>query len=118
MVQETSEVKMIDWIIKYWLWLAILFSVFWGFYGCNYERKKQEIKWYDLIEWVGIFISEFIGSFAGWYCFSILAPRLQKPDTLGVFDIFLGTVAVIGITGYSYKIADKLIEGSSENKTT
>ena len=106
---------MINWLIKYWFWLAIPLSVFWGIYGCIEEEKRieRDIKEGNFLKinkekWIfaGIFVSEFIGSFAGWICLGILVSRYRTGGiTSGGFDVFLGTVAVIGISGYSYQIA-------------
>ncbi len=102
-----------------WLWFAIPLSCFWGVYGCKFESQVKPHKYKYLIDFIkenrleafGVFTSEFIGSFAGWYCLHLLAPSLNnynKDSELGGFDIFLGTVAVIGITGYSHKLFDKI----------
>ena len=73
------------WITNsFWYWpLAFLLSAGWGFYGCNHARNydkdgqwkpkaevknSKEICREDWIETIGIFISEFMGSLAGWYC--------------------------------------------------
>ena len=47
------------------------------------------------------------GSFAGWLCLYALFYRSQTM-TLGIFDVFLGTVAVVGVSGFSYKIVNAL----------
>ena len=91
--------------------LAVFLSLFWGIYGCN-SVKDKKIKLIDFmkndpLEVLGIFLSEFIGSLAGWYCFSLLLPRIKYPN-LGIFEVLLGTIAVIGISGYSYKLIDKI----------
>lgn len=105
---------------------AILLSIFWGFYGLNYEKNKIEkskmrgknlIRFWreDPIEAFGIFLSEFIGSFAGWFCLYILIRRfLDNQDKLGSFDIFLGTIAVLGITGYAHRLVDAINKACDE----
>jgi RsiW-degrading membrane proteinase PrsW (M82 family) len=91
------------WII--WLVLAILFSIFWGVHGFQYEKERKEGN-----AWIiaGAFLSEFIGSFAGWCCFYIFVVR-HPQFTYEAFtgaDIFLVIGAVIGMAGYSYRIAE------------
>lgn len=109
---EQKEMNQMKWMIDtpwVWLCLAILFSIFWGIYGCNNEIRKGKIKKGDRIEITGIFLSEFIGSLIGWACLYILIVRFRNPNVIvGSFDVFLGIVAVVGITGYSYKIVDAL----------
>lgn len=92
------------------LGIAFISSAFWGSYGCEVEKKKFWKKdWKGgWIEPLGIFLSEFLGSFAGWYCFYVLISRHQDKITFGNFDIFLGTIAVIGITGYSHKLVEAI----------
>lgn len=96
-----------SWIIKtiinQWLWVAVLASLFWGVYGWRYEKVKK-------IKKAGNFISEFIGSFAGWCCFYILTCRLEIPySKIEAVDIWLIIGAVVGMAGYSYRIVE-LIE--------
>jgi hypothetical protein len=102
-----------------WFVLALCCSIYWGVYGCNDVKNEnnkdknrerfENIKTYFLknkIEAIGIFMSEFIWSFLGWIALYILIQRF--PDKLGNFDIFLGTIAVIGITGYASLLSDKI----------
>lgn len=96
-------------ILRNWIWIiAFLFSLFWGIYGWAYVEKGEELKDKRLMEKIGDSLSEFAGSFIGWVFFYILVLRLQSFDKLGSFDIFLGTIAVIGICGYSFKLVDAL----------
>jgi len=95
-----------NWVINIvWSCLAILLSVFWGIYGCNNE--KESIKKLGWIEGVGIFLSEFIGSFAGWsflYVLILRRPSISSLKEVTNIDIFLAIGAVVGIAGYSYNI--------------
>lgn len=101
---------MMEWVPEHWLWFAFLFTIFWGIYGWKYIEEKKEYKDKRLIEKVGDFLSEFIGSFAGWCCFYILTVRLHEPfDKIGGVDIFLIISAIVGMAGYSYRIVE-LIE--------
>jgi hypothetical protein len=91
--------------------------MFWGIYGCKTIREDIEVekeaekktrKMY-FTKRIGIFISEFIGSFAGWCCLYILVVRLFRFPKLdfsafGGTEIFLTIAAVIGIAGYSYEL--------------
>jgi hypothetical protein len=99
---------MINWLINHWLWFAIPLSAFWGVYGVAEDKNEKE-NWekHLWIKWPGIFISEFIGSFAGWCFLYILALRLSK-DIINfrIVDILLAIGAVVGIAGYSYKIGE------------
>ena len=112
-----------NWIIKLvidnWSWFAIICSLIWGFYGCGEEIRDEEKEykegvekrecWHRCIWLIGIFLSEFIGSFIGWICLYVLVFHYNtKPLTLGSFDVFLGIVAVLGITGYAYRLADAI----------
>jgi hypothetical protein len=113
----------------YWF-IAFAMSVFWGYFGVMYERNREvteettkevdgkhvtvtrtkvEIKknlcWYEL----GTFLSDGMLSLVGWFSLYLLLINLQEPaEKFDNFNIFLGTVAVICITGYGYKIAEKL----------
>ena len=110
-VVMVSRICMFDWMINTpWFWsclvIAILFSIFWGIYGCketgeNIEVEKKGKKMY-LTKRIGIFLSESIGSLMGWACLYTLIVRLRTSNlTIGSFDVFLGIIAVLGITGYS-----------------
>ncbi|MCX5699798.1 MAG: hypothetical protein NTX01_08935 [Candidatus Omnitrophica bacterium] len=106
-----------SWVINLIFWLiAFSLSLFWGFYGCKvtdkYIKKLKDLldwkNWKNNIEPGGIFLSEFIGSFAGWCCFYIFIYRIQYRTFIGLngVDVFLIIGAVIGMAGYSYKIAE------------
>lgn len=88
-------------VFNYWLCFAFVFSGIWGIYGWNHVLGDSKV------EKTGLFVSEFIGSFAGWCCFHILTVRLHPPySTLESADIFLATGAVVGMAGYSYRIVE------------
>ena len=91
------------WDIIFWL-VAILFSVFWGMYGYNYELKKDKN---NKNERIGAFVSEFIGSLVGWYCLYIFTIHQKSPSpyqNTGTLDIFLIIGAFLGMAGYSFEI--------------
>ncbi|MDP3142491.1 MAG: hypothetical protein Q8N14_00880 [Candidatus Omnitrophota bacterium] len=106
-----------------WLCLAVLFSAFWAVYGVKEEiqdirvenekiEEKGNKRTMYLTKKVGILLSEFVGSFAGWCCLYILGVRLGFPKlsylAFGGIEIFLTVGAVIGIAGYSYKIVESV----------
>lgn len=97
-----------------WIWVAVAvpFSLLWGFYGIVDEEKKIKGAKEGFPRCVvisGIFVSEFLGSLIGWICLYYLVYRgLKLSVDLGVFDVFLGTVAIVGITGFFHQIVKKL----------
>ena len=66
----------------------------------------------------GIFLSEFIGSLAGWVCLYLLL--IRNPDfrvaSLDKVDLILSIGTVIGIAGYSYRIIDWIDTGLGKLK--
>ena len=104
-------------VSNWWLLPATVFSVFWGIYGWHYERKEYKLNYDkdDRVFGMGAVVSEFVGSFAGWCCLHILAVYLSSSYVK--FEngaIFLAISAVVGMAGYSYKIAslvDKFRKG-------
>lgn len=109
-----------------WIWVvvAVPFSLLWGFYGIAEEEKKkkeeeeenkgkekkskEEKGFFYWVVILGVFFSEFLGSLIGWTCLYFLVCRALKSVDLGVFDVFLGTVAIVGITGFFHQIVKKL----------
>jgi hypothetical protein len=67
----------------------------------QHEEEKKYIK-----KLVGIF-SDFIMAFVGWICLYVLIANLLTNSNS---DIFLGTIALLSISGYGYKIASKLLD--------
>jgi hypothetical protein len=109
---EQKEASQMDWMIpsvwfSVWSVIALIISTVWGIYGWHCKVKNEvDNKW---IEKAGAALSEFLGSFLGWCCLYVLIVRFRVvPNIIGGFDIFLGTVAVVGITGYSYRIVEAL----------
>ena len=104
-----------------WLFFvfAVVFSAFWAVYGVKQEKEdiqvgnekikeeKNKRTMYS-IKRLGVILSEFVGSFAGWCCFYILIYRIQYCTFIGLngVDVFLIIGAVIGMAGYSYKIVE------------
>ena len=95
---------------SWWLLPATVFSIFWGTYGWYYEKEEYKLDYNnkdDKVFGIGAVVSEFVGSFAGWCCLHILAVRLfSSYVTFVSADIFLAIGAVVGIAGYSYRIAE------------
>lgn len=92
-----------------WICFAIPCSVLWGIYGCI-DDSEDDKKWakHICIKRIGVFLSEFIGSFAGWCCLYIFTVRFASCPLkkLGSFDMFLIIGAVVCMAGYAYKIVD------------
>jgi hypothetical protein len=70
----------------------------------QHEEEKKYIK-----KLVGIF-SDFIMAFVGWICLYVLIANLLTNSNSDNFNIFLGTIALLSISGYGYKIASKLLD--------
>ncbi|MDD5406643.1 MAG: hypothetical protein PHE73_06870 [Sulfurovaceae bacterium] len=90
--------------IAYWF-VAIATSVMWGIYGINEENQKTCLKK------TGVFVSEFFGSMFGWSSLYLLIDRIMMGHGDN-FEIFLGIVAITGIGGYAYRLADWLSKRS------
>lgn len=56
---------------------------------------------------IGAFLSDFLLSLIGWCSLYVLMAHIECSKT-GNIDIFLGTVAVICISGYGFKISEKI----------
>lgn len=56
---------------------------------------------------IGAFISDFVWSFIGWCALYLLLSQYCSKELLGL-NIFLGIVAIVGITGYGFKIPEKM----------
>jgi len=59
---------------------------------------------------IGAFISDFAWSFIGWCALYLLLSQYCCAE-LVVLNIFLGIVAIVGITGYGFKIPEKIKVG-------
>lgn len=130
---ENLAKQILEYQCIYWI-IAFAMSTFWGYFGVKYEElieleveqtKDDEEKnsskitkyviddnkheyecWYK----VGTFVSDGLFSLVGWICLYFLLTNMaeDKLKAYENFNIFLGTVAIICITGYGYKIAEKL----------
>lgn len=59
---------------------------------------------------IGAFVSDFAWSFIGWCALYLLLSQYCYAE-LAVLNIFLGIVAIVGITGYGFKIPEKMKVG-------
>lgn len=59
---------------------------------------------------IGAFISDFAWSFIGWGALYLMLSQYSCAE-LVVLNIFLGIVAIVGITGYGFKIPEKMKVG-------
>ena len=91
--------KLIAFLITSWLCLAIIMSVFWGIRGTILFAKSRNFWWKSYQ-----FIFNFVGSFAGWFCFYALLIKSQNNITtfrgFGGSDFVLFILSLIGLTGH------------------
>ena len=59
---------------------------------------------------IGAFISDFAWSLIGWGALYLLLHQYCNEE-LATLNIFLGIVAIVGITGYGFKIPEKMKVG-------
>ena len=107
----------------YWS-VAIGMSTFWGYYGIIYEKdnnKKEEMVCelaccdyagnkpnpHPYMTSAACFLSDFAWSFIGW-CALYMLMLLFSNDKFDSLNIFLGIIAVVGITGYGSMIPEKI----------
>lgn len=69
----------------------------------------KELGW---VYGLGAFLSDFAWSILGWIALYKLHSQYCNPE-LVTFNIFLGIVAIVGITGYGFKIPEKIKIGSN-----
>jgi hypothetical protein len=106
---QVTMKDVIDFFLCYWFIIAIIVSLFWGIRGLHMSLLKD---WKDHLSKSGYFfwlsyqlIFNFIGSFAGWFCFYILLIRTQKklPELTATFDtsdFLLFLLSILGLTGH------------------
>lgn len=105
--------NLVAFLIHYWFWFAAGMSLFWGIRSVILFQKSRHFLWkaYD-------FIFNFVGSFAGWFCFYVLLIRIQNnlPDfrnvTLG--DVVLFIISLLGLTGHLPQVTYGFVEGFAE----
>lgn len=99
-------------LIKYWLLSAIVMSLFWGIRSTIlFGEKKFWMMSYQ-------FLFNFIGSFAGWFCFVALLTRVQDylPSFVGFTsgDIVLFFTSLLGLTGHLPQATYGIVQGFAE----
>lgn len=89
----------------HWLWLAVAFSLFWGFHGSYFFAGKISRPWVGSILRITYhFVFNFVGSFTGWACLYVLVFRLNgqalwtREFTGGDVTLFL--LSFLGLTGH------------------
>lgn len=100
------------WSVGFWV-LAVVVSGYWVCDAARWTQKQiDDGKEYDEYEF-SHGLSDFLVSFGGWGALYLLLANLitGAHDT---FNAFLGTIAILGISGYGYKIAGKLTEEKPE----
>lgn len=73
------------------------------------KMKNPKISWKAIgtMHSIGAFVSDFVWSIMGWSALYVLLSQYQC-EKLVHLNIFLGIVAVVGITGYGFKIPEKI----------
>lgn len=95
--------------ISFWT-IALIVSLLWGIDGVRFdleEGNKKNSGWKFRLKLIGIFVSDTIGSLLGWGALYLLLASFMVGRG-GVFEIFLGIVALAGITGFGYRLSDWL----------
>ncbi len=113
--------RLIELLLASWFWFATIMSLFWstrsvilfrnqGIYGRNFYENF----WWKSYE----FIFNFVGSFAGWFCFYALLIRTQNniPRFQGFTggDIILFIVSLLGLTGHLPQTIYGFVESFAE----
>lgn len=135
LTRNTEITDIMTIVKKYWIFTAIVFSIFWGirsvvlFITDPIDRLPKDKKGLYVFRikyrkfsknLIGIyqFIFNFIGSFFGWVCLYILIIRVESnlPDysKLNIYDLILFILVLLGLTGHLPQIAYGLIESIGE----
>jgi hypothetical protein len=87
-------------IFQNWIIVALITSLFWGFYGiAHFHFTITGFR--KIFAVIYQFNFNFLGSFAGWCCFHILTNRLRAPyENINSIDFILGLLTFIGLTGH------------------
>lgn len=105
--------RLINFLIASWFWLALIMSLFWGTRSVILFGISRNFWWKSYQ-----FIFNFVGSFAGWFCFYVLLIRTQNNmprfQTLTIGDIILFVVSLLGLTGHLPQVTYGLVEGFAE----
>jgi hypothetical protein len=76
-------------------------------YSLEILNLKNAFEYLGLVYSMGAFISDFIWSFIGWCSLYLLLSQYDCVE-LVTLNVFLGIVAIVGITGYGFQIPDKM----------
>ena len=98
-------------MLKLWLIPASIMSIFWGLRSVCLFTKDSPSLFKNKVPWIGKFwigsyqfISNFVGSFAGWCCLYVLLIRLQSNypnlDYINLMDLFLFIFSLLGLAGH------------------
>ena len=100
-------------LITSWFWLALGMSFFWGIRS-TILFTRSKIFWWKSYQ----FIFNFVGSFAGWFCFYVLLIRTQNNmpqfQGFGGVDIALFILSLLGLTGHLPQVIYGIVEGFAE----
>jgi hypothetical protein len=110
------------WSTLYWI-IAIGMSVFWGRYGIIYENDNKKARLacesehcehnvekpsgHSYMVNTACFLSDFAWSFIGWCSLYLLLSQYCDKELVSL-NVFLGIIAVVGITGYGSRIPEKM----------
>lgn len=104
---------LIKFLLASWLWFATIMSLFWGTRSTILFAESRNF-WWKSYE----FIFNFVGSFAGWFCFYALLIRTQNniPRFQGFTggDIILFIVSLLGLTGHLPQTIYGFVESFAE----
>ncbi len=111
-----------EWLLNFlicnWLWLAIVFSIYWGTRSAwlfttdalqetdaakySFRKKYRSVNKFFMGSYQ--FVLNAVGSFAGWFCFHALLIRVRDmlPHLRGFSwgDAVLFVLALLGLTGH------------------
>jgi|GEM_PF-2680371 len=104
---------LIKFLLTYWLWLATIMSSFWSIRSVILFAESRNFWWKSYQ-----FIFNFVGSFAGWFCFYALLIRTQNnmPQFRGFNggDIILFVTSLLGLTGHLPQTIYGFVESFAE----
>jgi len=98
-------------ILKFWIIPSLIMSIFWGIRNVCLFTEDSSSLLKSKLPWIGKFwsgsyqfISNFVGSFAGWCCLYVLLIRLQinypNLDYVNMMDLLLFIFSLLGLTGH------------------
>lgn len=105
--------NLIDVLLCFWFWFALIMSFFWGIRAIALFGSGRNFWWKSYQ-----FIFNFTGSFAGWSCFYVLLIKTQNNmpafKDLGAGDIVLFIASLLGLTGHLPQVTYGFVEGFDE----